>query len=312
VSVQAINITFDRERERPDDESPLAINREDCEANVLIRFPVTIRAATRDMEVWVGTEDCGVAEVRRDGGCVRAWSGYVNSQTTEIAIPTHDLLFGVNNEGACGDLNAREAVTTTAHFSFLVNGDPSEVAGESATVEISYDLQGPPPPEITGLNAGEGKVIVKWTDSSSSGNPVGYRLFCDPGTVVEGSAGAAGASGESCASGLADEQIPDASLQCGEIAGQSATRATAKDLSNETSYAVGIAAVDSVGNVGPLALGASCVTPREVTDFYEAYVASGGKGGGGFCSFGVKRPGSLAGLVFVALVGFVSRRRLAS
>jgi len=61
-----------------------------------------------------------------------------------------------------------------------------------------------------------------------------------------------------------------------------------------------------------LAMGEDCATPEEVIDFYEAYVAAGGKGGGGYCAFGLNRPGSLAGLMLVVLAALSLRRRLRS
>lgn len=72
-----------------------------------------------------------------------------------------------------------------------------------------------------------------------------------------------------------------------------------------------MAAVDAVGNRGTLS-DVRCATPQEVTDFYEAYKAAGGQGGGGYCTFGLERPGSVAALTLLALVGLSLRRRFSS
>ena len=312
LSVQANNITFDRAVPRKDDESPLAISRQDCVDDVLIHFPVTIRANSRPMEVWVGNGDCTVEQQRIDGICVNVWEDYVTSQTGEIVISAQTLLEGETG-GSCDATGSRDAVTLQMLFAFDQNAKPSTMSGEFATIQIAYDLQGPPAPTITDVKAGEGKAIVKWSDSDSSGTPVGFRLYCATGTETGAmTIGAAGAGSTSCASDLTPGQVPDSQYQCGEVAGQSVTSATAKGLENNQPYAVGVAAVDSVGNVGELALGSGCVVPQEVTDFYEAYVAAGGKGGGGYCSFGLGHPGAPTGLLLLALMGFGLRRRLAS
>ena len=92
---------------------------------------------------------------------------------------------------------------------------------------------------------------------------------------------------------------------------------TGRDLAIEAGRAervahggVGVASTDAFGNVGALS-SVACGMPQEVTGFYEAYRAAGGKAGGGFCGFAPARRGAapiLLGLVLGA-VALLRRRR---
>ena len=84
-------------------------------------------------------------------------------------------------------------------------------------------------------------------------------------------------------------------------------------LVNGQRYAVAVASVDSVGNVGQLS-NVECNTPTIVDDFYRVYRDAGGKAGGGFCaaSGGVGHGAGVSGLILIALAaigGSLRRRR---
>jgi hypothetical protein len=103
---------------------------------------------------------------------------------------------------------------------------------------------------------------------------------------------------------------PPLGHQCGGVSGIAATSGAASDLTNGVEYAVGVAAVDQVGNVGKLSNNV-CVVPVEVTDFFELYRGDGGGGGGGFCSVSARRvpaPVWLIGLVGALAMARGARR----
>jgi hypothetical protein len=71
-----------------------------------------------------------------------------------------------------------------------------------------------------------------------------------------------------------------------------------------------VAAVDALGNAGPLS-NVACATPKEVNDFFENYRNAGGSAGGGFCALGARpAPGAAAFFVVALLVRRWRRRRV--
>ncbi len=106
-----------------------------------------------------------------------------------------------------------------------------------------------------------------------------------------------------------------------DAAGATATSATINGLTDETEYAVAIAATDAYGNVGALSTftGKSssdtsictCQWPQPVSDFWTSYAGAGGKAGGGFCSASAADAPEDAGccaMVIGAAAIFVLRR----
>ena len=109
----------------------------------------------------------------------------------------------------------------------------------------------------------------------------------------------------------------NARYQCGSLTGNTGSALIAdsvggKPLTNFTTYAVAIAAIDQFGNVGPLS-NVFCEKPEPTTDFWENYKNAGGEAGGGFCSVEAAGlpVGSIAvtGIFGLALVGALRRRR---
>jgi hypothetical protein len=93
--------------------------------------------------------------------------------------------------------------------------------------------------------------------------------------------------------------------------GQLSTELTLENLTNSQPYAVAISTYDAWGNSGPLTP-VQCITPKLTVDFFEAYKAAGGKGGGGYCAFNGSNTGMYGlGLsaIGLALVGRIARRR---
>lgn len=120
-----------------------------------------------------------------------------------------------------------------------------------------------------------------------------------------GEAGSAGASGEAGAAGAAGacepaqgSACPSVNLVggktlkdpgkylCGSVSGLSATKGSVTNLTNFKTYTVAIAAVDGVGNVGPLST-LACDAPQPIDDFFKVYRDAGGQAGGGYCQMGL-------------------------
>jgi hypothetical protein len=69
---------------------------------------------------------------------------------------------------------------------------------------------------------------------------------------------------------------------CGTATGLTSTSGKVTGLLNGVTYSIGVAAVDSVGNTGPLSL-IVCNAPQPIDDFYKLYREAGGRAGGGYC-----------------------------
>ena len=86
---------------------------------------------------------------------------------------------------------------------------------------------------------------------------------------------------------------------------------TITGLRDGYSYTIAVAAVDTAGNVGPLA--PTCQTVEQLGDFWYAYSAAGGGAGGGYCStatpVGVAVPAGTSGLAMLTIASVVSVAR---
>jgi hypothetical protein len=191
---------------------------------------------------------------------------------------------------------------------------------------FNYDLVGPQAPVNVSAGIGENVLVVSWSQADQVDTDLyQYQLLCDPPPNSAGGAilGAAGYGG-----GDDGEQAYDASdcytsaftpgatvsnsilttYGCG-TAQNTSTNAEAKPLDNFTRYTIAVVAEDKYHNLGVIS-NLSCNTPEPVTDFYEAYRAAGGKGGGGFCSIiGAQRSHALTLLLFSGSLAFFVRRR---
>lgn len=206
---------------------------------------------------------------------------------------------------------------------------------------IGYDLVGPAPPtsidvgvgeqqlaiRINGLNdeedrerleafcVPEGTTLPEEPDASSpifiptsDAGDAGLDASATPG-VVDGSDG--GAPRECFTPLLRRGERPPIDFSCGVVNETTRTLRTSR-LQNNTTYAVGVAGQDVLGNAGLLSE-IQCGTPIELDDFFEVYSRSGGAGGGGFCSIGAlgaapaRRGAASVGLLL--LVAAALRRR---
>lgn len=99
--------------------------------------------------------------------------------------------------------------------------------------------------------------------------------------------------------------VPDPARLCGEVSSETASSGIVRGLSNYQTYSVGVAAFDTVGNVGPLS-NIVCSSPVEVDDFFELYRKAGGQAGGGFCSLNGPVGGAGTALAAFAVLAAVA------
>jgi hypothetical protein len=156
---------------------------------------------------------------------------------------------------------------------------------------------------------GVGGVSEAGTDDASTSDASGVGVSGSGG--ASGSTAASdGATSSSCSSILTPGQIAPVDLPTCGGASESVASGEAQPLQNGVSYAVAVAAVDALGNAGPLS-NVACATPKEVNDFFETYRNSGGSAGGGFCALGARPAPGAAAFFVVALLVRRWRRRTA-
>lgn len=290
-------------RESATSATALWISRADCEAGPdqsgdSFFFPLTLDGnfSSYELQVWVGGpgNDCS-DPAARTGNSPLCWQVYKGVPTTNLPtievrvqdiVGMHKVTETPNGPGSgtvedCqpepGSTSAPQAVTL--YFMFI-SGSGNTVVGNGVTWETYFALMGPRPPTSVEAGAGDTQVVLKWTPSNDA-NLRGYRFYCDP---VPGSEGLT--QNSSCpASSLVPDEIPPSSQECGSVDNSTAIEGHVKNLKNGQTYTVGVAGVDSVGNIGPLS-NLVCATPEPTEDFYKLYRDAGGTAGGGFCSVG--------------------------
>jgi hypothetical protein len=229
-------------------------------------------------------------------------------------------------------------MAVTLFFYIFANSTNAGVPTYSDTWDqLGFDLLGPNPPGSVSMGIADSELHLHWSSVLDT-DRAGYHVYCSPalppgsvvgdaGTVdggasVEGTAVADGGTPvDGGAPGVANSLCPNAAIIQGNPppAGLSpsgtagtitATDAYAKGLTNGVNYACAVSVYDVMQNDGFFSQ-VVCGTPKLVTDFFSAYKAAGGKGGGGFCSIG--RRGSSVGLIIpLASLALLALRRLRS
>ncbi len=202
-------------------------------------------------------------------------------------------------------------------YVMLIQGDT--VLNSDLWDQTRIDTIGPNPPDSITASAGEENVFLEWEIPSEAEDPdtEGFDFYCaEAGTLGpidpdESGMGGAGGPG-TCGSGLVPDQLPaidsSAIFECGSVTGRGTRKGRASGLENGVTYAVAVAARDQVGNAGPLSE-IACVTPAEVDTFFDKYKAAGGRGGGGFCAWGMRQGyGFRTLLILTGLLVWVRRR----
>jgi hypothetical protein len=107
-------------------------------------------------------------------------------------------------------------------------------------------------------------------------------------------------------------QIPDGRFFVTQSGSSQITATTADGapMKNGTEYACAVAAIDTVGNVGPLS-NVACGIPHPTDDFFGEYLGDSGQAGGGFCTIGRRSSAfaALSALVGLSLLVLAGRRR---
>lgn len=250
------------------------------------------------------------------------------------------------SEGTANDCREQVFSAKTPLYFMYVNINDEVIGQALVWDEIGVDTQGPSAPtELRAAPADDG-LSLNWK-ASPSGEVRSHRFYCaelgetsevappaatgitdggepNPAPDEETDAAPRGSGSDAAAPNvtpvapasdcssplLTPGEKPPEAARCGSIDTGNATSGRAKGLVNGRRYAVGVAAVDELGNTGALS-NLACNTPEEVIDFWDRYREAGGRGGGGFCSFGAATRPSLAtyGSGLLLLLSVLRRRK---
>ncbi len=302
------------------------ISREDCLDGDVFTFPYEAQnVGTKSLEAWAAPNssvDC-TDPTTRDGTvgptkCVRIADPKSSPTTLGTIMASAKTIAGaIDGVSGCDYTGSGTAPIPTNIYFMLVQGAAAAVTKDDACIwsATSVDLVGPPPP--TNVTAVIGDSIATLSYDASPADVVGYDYFCD--TTPGGSGGTGGGTtsvttgtsmggGPTCPStALFADRIPDLSYACGKTNGVSGN---ATGLTNGASYAIGVAAYDSLGNVGELS-NVVCITPGPV-DHPPVHRDAGGcvLAGPASSALGVSNEGSgLPALLSIAGVTILRRRR---
>lgn len=309
-------------RESSTSDTSLWISRADCEAGPdrrgdVFHFPLMLEGnySSYELQVWVGGmgNDCSepAARTGQSPQCWLVYKGVPTTNTPTIDIRAQDIV-GMHKttdptngpgSGTVEDCQPEPGSTSAPQevnlFFMFISGSGGTIVGNGITWSTRYALMGPRAPLGVSAGSGNTQLVLHWTPSNDA-NLTGYRFFCDPMPGSEADQG----DGSCAASDLVPGEIPQGARECGGVDNSTATTGHVKGLVNGHSYSVGVAGVDTVGNLGPLSE-VVCQSPEPTEDFYQLYTDAGGTAGGGFCSIQGARGGAHMGISALALLSFV-------
>lgn len=183
----------------------------------------------------------------------------------------------------------------------LVDGSGA-IQGSFATWGATCKLTGPAPPDRVSLGIGNQKLLAAFSYGDLTDETInGFQLYCEPNA---GGAGDSDAGTLSCSpsarlvAGASTDAIQD--LRCG-TAGKADTAGQIAGLTNNLSYNVAVAAIDTYENVGVLSP-VACAAPLATVP------GAGNEQTSKACSFALGRP-SFPFLPSIALGLCLLRRR---
>jgi MYXO-CTERM domain-containing protein len=271
-----------------------------------------------DLQVWAGTSDCNPREARVGAtkSCVqvvrdtlpRVVSGNAVVRVQDILSVTEFRQKTAYEPATAAICETAPTGAVTLYFVFSRSGEP---AGTPANKPFTVDTRGPPAPTKVEAGTGNSLLVVTWTPTTEQSDTQSYNVYCDDGGGSGNDAGTSDAgSGNDASSNDADVdaassssstssssssggtttacpssrlpvgKIPPATLRpCGSATGPAANNAVVRDLKNNVTYGVAVAAVDNFGNPGVLSE-VGCGTPKLTDDFFTLYRGSGGGAGG--------------------------------
>ena len=244
-------------------------SRADCLAGKGYTWAFTDVTANDSLSVWATTTslDCSLAANRQMNGCIQIGdSTNITNTTTTRTVSIPELAEAVTpiDPVSCTDSGAaNDSHVVTVYF--LVNGSSADVAvGDYYQTEVTLDFNGPGAATIDSVGVGgDTSLTVTWKTTTGT-DIAGYQVFCQQATS------------DCAAPDLVPGEVPDPALRCDDTSndGTKGNSGTAINLEEGVLYAVGVGAVDVIGNSGPLSE-LLCGSPEPVIGFYDALESAG-------------------------------------
>lgn len=285
---------------RPPNLTPLGISYEDCIDDQTLEFTVVLSGfdGSQNLQVWASTSsDCTAPTDRGTLGAAAAvcWKVSANLVGPILESPSaysfrvrvEDLVgwqqhppfpvpAGVETVGQEGCM----AQPTFAAVALKVNFVPVDTSGSYTGTSYQYaidtDLVGPPAPGGLHVEAGNGELFPSWTPNTDK-DTAGYDVFLapPPGQPQTGQgcppipgANDAGTPGAGGISSVPADYVVGVSNGM-TVTGESTAGYLITNQADETTYAVAVAAVDAMGNVGPTSP-PICAVPAADAGFIDA------------------------------------------
>lgn len=230
------------------------ISYDDCIQNDIFTFSLSILdfKASQDFEVWAGAGCTEKTERDADGdGCWLVEKLIPTRAEFTLEIPVRrvvarktpkevgsGIVYPGVSEGDCSD---RWQGNLTFFFMYVDTTSHLPIGEVGTWEQTGVDTVGPSAPTLRSVSPDDQALALKW--NASEDEPAGYRFYCSEA-----------ADADLCGSPdlVAGEFPSSKNKTCGSATGSSATSGFAKSLDNGLRYAVAVAAVDDLENVGPL------------------------------------------------------------
>ncbi len=184
-----------------------------------------------------------------DGQC------YVPAAQRELTSST--IRFEVNLDDLIG--SDCDAASEGEASIYLILQEPNLTTVQFERIIVDVDLRAPSAPTLDSVNGGDARFEAAWTDDANDADTE-YAIYWSDAPFSEDDLAAIDSK-----EGLTAKSV-----------------AVETGVDNDVTYYVSVSAVDHADNESALSEQLT-VVPAATTDFWESYVAAGGKDPGGFC-----------------------------
>ncbi|HEX5102029.1 MAG TPA: hypothetical protein VFV94_21115 [Polyangiaceae bacterium] len=296
------------------DPTRLVLNRfnwQNCSDDELVRFNVDIsgsQAATSSfhLEAWVGTA-CDDLANRSSGACTKV--AEVGQSVERVEVFVRDLVRSPATTDADPCAGETELPASRTLYFELVNGDGAPPPNSNWLVKwaYNYDVVPPTAPTLVQASAIENGLHISWGPPDAAIDVRRYAFLCDPPPSAAPEDGFG--PNEFCESprlGTGETPTRDqvSRFICGYV-DSDVMNADLTPLTPDVPCAVGVVALDSYANFGPVS-DTACGVPYPPLDNDNSHTVTTTRG----CAMGGAANGSRSAWLLVAgALGLARRRR---